>query len=160
MPAVEIVTAVPLALRPPARDALEPTVTVPKLSPVGETVSTPGLAPVPESAMFRVEFEPSEMIVNVPLALPAVAGVKLDVKVTLWAGFNVNGKDSPETENPVPETFACEIVTGDPPEFVNVSYRLAVFPTCTLPKARLDGFALSVPVGAPATVTAYCFVER
>ena len=70
------------------------------------------------------------------------------------------GRLSPEAENPTPVTFACEIVTGDPPELVSVSYRLVVVPTCTLPKARFAGFALSVPEGAPAIVTAYCFVER
>jgi hypothetical protein len=63
------------------------------------------------------------------------------------------GRVSPEIENPVPETFACEIVTEDPPVFVNTSHKLAVFPTCTLPKARLAGFALSVPGGGPEIAT-------
>ena len=70
------------------------------------------------------------------------------------------GKVSPEIENPAPETFACEIVTEDPPVFVNASHKLAEFPTCTLPKERLAGLALSVPNGGPEIATVYFAVER
>lgn len=160
VPADEIVIAVPLALRLPGSDALDPTVTLPKFSAAGATVSTPGLVPVPESAMLSGEFEAFEMMASVPLSAPAAGGANAAVKVTLCPGFSVTGSVSPVKENPVPETFACEIVTGDPPEFVKVSYRLAVLPTCTPPKPSEDGFALSVPAGAPAIATVYFAVAR
>ena len=41
--------------------------------------------------------------------------------------------------------LACEMVSEDPPVFVSVSDWLPVLPTCTLPKAMLAGFALTVP---------------
>lgn len=153
-PSDDTVTDVPVAARLPARETLDPTVTFPKFSVAGETDRTPGLVPVPESATLSGEFAASETTARMPLAEPAAAGVKVAVKLTLWAGARVMGKVSPEMENPA-ETFACEIVTGDPPVFVNASHRLAVLPTCTLPKARLLGFALSVPGEDPEIAIVY-----
>lgn len=159
-PADDTVTDVPVADRLPARETLDPTVTFPKLSAAGETDRTPGLVPVPESAILSGEFAASETTTKVALAAPGAAGVKVAVKLTLCVGVKVMGKVSPEMENPAPEAFACEIVIADPPVFVNASHRLAVFPTCTLPKARLDGFAVSVPGGGPEIETVYFAVER
>ena len=155
----DTVTDVPVAARLPGRETLDPTVTFPKLNVAGETDRTPGLVPVPESATLSGEFAALETTVRVLLAAPAAAGVKVAVKVTLWVGAKVIGKVRPAIENPAPERFACEIVTEDPPVFVNASYKLAVFPTCTLPKARLNGDALSVPDGAPAIATVYFAVD-
>src|SRR3984885_2167226 len=159
-PADDTVTDVPVAARLPPRETLDPTVTFPKLSVAGEADRTPGLVPVPEGATLSGEFDASETTASVLLAAPAAAGVKVAMMVTLWVGVKVMGKVSPEIENPVPETFACEIVTEDPPVFVNTSHKLAVFPTCTLPKARLAGFALSAPGGGPEIATEYFAVER
>jgi len=44
---------------------------------------------------------------------------------------------------------AWEIVTLEPPEFVNVPDTDQSFPTCTSPKLRLDGFAVSDPGETP-----------
>ena len=63
--------------------------------------------------------------------------------------MSVTGKDNPLIENAAPVTFACVMVTDVPPVLVNVSDRLAWLPTWTLPKARLVGFALSVPGVTP-----------
>ena len=51
--------------------------------------------------------------------------------------------------NPEPDTFACEIVKLDPPVLVNVSCRLELFPTSTVPKLKLDGLSASVPAVTP-----------
>jgi hypothetical protein len=48
-------------------------------------------------------------------------------------------------ENPVPLAVAAEMVTVVPPVLVMVSDKFALLPTCTLPKARLVGLAVSVP---------------
>ena len=53
----------------------------------------------------------------------------MTVNVTLWAAVRVVGSVSPVIEKPAPVTFACEMVTADPPVLVNVSDRLAVLPT-------------------------------
>jgi hypothetical protein len=123
------VTDAPVAVRLPGRGRPTPTVTLPKLSVVGETESWPGAVPVPVSPMLRVELDASERIARFPLTAPVPVGVNLAVKVTLWPALRVAGRVSPVMENPVPVTFACEIVTAVPPVFVTVSERLAVLPT-------------------------------
>ena len=37
----------------------------------------------------------------------------------------------------------------DPPELVRVSDKVVLLPTCTLPKLRLDGFAVTAPAVTP-----------
>ena len=49
-----------------------------------------------------------------------------------------------------PETFtscaaACATVTLEPPELVSAADKVWLWPSCTLPKLRLDGFELSAP---------------
>jgi hypothetical protein len=81
--AAETVTEVPLAIRLPPSAALEPTVTLPKLRLVGETVNWPAAVPVPESAILSGELDAFETTERLPLAAPAVVGVKVTVNVTL-----------------------------------------------------------------------------
>ncbi len=47
---------------------------------------------------------------TLPLMLPLDCGAKVEVKLTLWPEDSVNGKVSPATLNPVPDTAAWEIV--------------------------------------------------
>jgi hypothetical protein len=56
---------------------------------------------------------------------------------------------SPEIVNPAPDTVAWLRLTVDVPEFVSVSDRLRLLPICTLPKARLVGFAVRAPGTTP-----------
>ena len=78
-----------VALEPPVlvtvsdRDWLLPTGTLPKLSVVGFAPSVPCETPVPESAIFRVGFEAFEIILMLPLAPEADAGVNVTLKVVL-----------------------------------------------------------------------------
>ncbi len=46
------------------------------------------------------------------------------------------------------------MVTDDPPVLVTVSDRFVLLPTCTLPKARLVGLAVSVPGVTPVPESA------
>jgi len=64
----------------------------------------------------------------------------------------VAGRVSPLTEKPAPLGVACEIVTLDPPVLVKVSDVLLLFPTCTLPNARLAGLGESAPAVTPVPV--------
>jgi hypothetical protein len=118
-----IVTEAPLAVRLPLSAALDPTVTLPKLRLVGDTAKVPAAVPVPERAILSGEFDAFETTERVPLAAPELAGVKVAVNVTLWFAFRVTGKDKPLIVNAAPVTFACEIVTDDPPALVRVSER-------------------------------------
>ena len=65
------------------RDCLLPTVTLPKLRLAGFAPSVPAATPVPDKGSVKVEFEASEVIVTVPLALPLACGEKATVKVVL-----------------------------------------------------------------------------
>ena len=120
-----------------------PTVALPKLNAEGAMVSWPCAVPVPESETLKVEFDPLDATVMSPVALAADCGVNTALKVTLAPGLRTSGKLGPLMLNPVPVAVACEIVTFDPPVFVNESIKVAVLPTCTLPNARLKGLALS-----------------
>ena len=130
-------------------EELDPTTTLPKLRVVGDTASVPAAVPVPESAMLSGEFDAFDTTDKLPLAVPALVGVKVAVNVTLWLAVRVRGKVNPLTEKVAPVKFACERVTADPPVLVSVSDRLVLLPTCTLPKARLVGFAASTPAATP-----------
>ena len=124
----ETVTAPPVAFKVPFSDELEPTTTFPKLKVAGETASWPGAVPVPESATLSPELDAFETIDTLPLATPALVGANVTVNVTLWFEESVAGKVNPLTEKAPPLTLAWEIVTADPPVFVNVSDWLLLFP--------------------------------
>ena len=103
--------------------------------------------------MLRGELEASEMMARLPLTTPAAAGANFTLNVTVWLGVRVVGRASPVTEKPAPVTLACEIVTLTPPVLVSVSDKLALLPTCTLPKDRLVGLAERVPAVTPVPET-------
>lgn len=145
----ETVTLAVLAFRLAEAVPLDPTVTLPSASVVGLTASTPvAVVPVPVSPTVSVGFDAFELTVSVPLALAAAVGVKVTLNVWLFPAASVTGVVMPLTLNPVLANTA-EIVTLSPPVFVTVCERVWLFPTCTLPKPRLVGFAVSVPGETP-----------
>src|SRR5208282_3735519 len=129
LPAELTITDAPAAVRLPLSEELAPTVTVPKLSVVGETDNCPGAVPVPESAMLSGEFDAVEAIESDPLAAPEPVGVNVAVKVTLPLGVSVAGNVNPLIEKPVPVTVAAEIETDEPPVLVSVSDKFVLLPT-------------------------------
>ncbi len=62
---------------------LDPTATLPKSRVDGLTASCPAASPLPERAMVVDPLEALLVMVNVPLAVPAVEGVKATVNVKL-----------------------------------------------------------------------------
>jgi hypothetical protein len=62
---------------------LVPTVTLPKFTLPGLAINAPAASPLPESERLSGEFEPSEMMLNPPLAAPALVGANAAWKVTL-----------------------------------------------------------------------------
>jgi hypothetical protein len=140
----------PVLVRVSLSDFEVPTCTLPNARLVGFAVRAPCVTPVPESGMLKLGFAPLEVILTLPLAAPLVVGEKSTVNDVLWPAFNVKGKVSPLKLNPLPLAAAAEIARLDPPVLVSVSDKLELLPTCTLPKARLVGFAVSDPCVTPA----------
>ncbi len=81
-----------------------PTVTLPKLRLVGLAPSVPGVTPVPDRGIVRLGFEALDVIVRLPLALPAADGANDTVKVALCPALNVTGAVIPLKLNPAPLT--------------------------------------------------------
>jgi len=111
------------------RFVLFPTCTLPNASVVGFAIRSPGVTPVPESGMFKLESEPFEVMLTLPLAAPLARGEKSTVNDVLWPAANVKGKVSPLKLNPLPLAVAVEIVRLDPPVLVSVSDKLVLLPT-------------------------------
>ena len=84
------------------RDCLFPTVTLPKLRIVGLATRAPAVTPVPDRGMVRVGFEALDVMVRVPLALPADDGPNETLKVVLCPAVNVTGVVIPLKLNPDP----------------------------------------------------------
>jgi hypothetical protein len=73
-----------VASRLPDAVPLSPTVTLPKLKLAGLTDNCPACeAPVPDKGIVRVGFGAFELIVTLPLTLPAVCGAKMTEKLVL-----------------------------------------------------------------------------
>jgi hypothetical protein len=163
-PAVSVIGDKPLKLKPvplapaPAMDMLVPPVlvrvsdklvllpswTLPNDRLVEVAVSVPGAIPVPLSGILTLEFVPFEMMLRLPLAVPVVVGVKSTAKDVVWPGVRVTGAN-PLKLKPVPLALAVEIERLVPPLLVNVSDKLVLLPTWTLPNDRLVGLGASVP---------------
>jgi len=62
---------------------LLPTTTVPKATVDGLAVTAPSATPVPLSGMSSMGFEPSEVTVMLPVALPVPVGANFTVKLTV-----------------------------------------------------------------------------
>jgi len=80
-----------------------PSITLPKLKLAGLTVN-PGCAPVPLRAIVAGEPAALLVIVTLPLAAPAVVGVKTTLNVRVCEGFKVAGTVAPLNVYPVPLT--------------------------------------------------------
>ena len=94
------------------------------------------------------------VMVNCPVAAPAVEGSNCKVSVAAWLGFNVTGNEAPDIVKPVPDSAAALMVTGAVPVDVNVSNFVEAMLTATLPKLMLVELALSA--GTVAAVAFNC----
>jgi hypothetical protein len=90
-----------------------------------------------------------DVIVTLPLELPADCGLKLAVKLVLCPAPSVNGVVIPLKLKPVPLIPTCEMMTLEPPVLVTISDKASFFPTCKLPKARLVKLDPSAPSATP-----------
>jgi hypothetical protein len=125
------------------KNSLLPTVTVPKVRLVGFDPNAPGATPVPDNGSNSEGFGASEVIVTVPLALPAARGEKVAVNVVLCDALRASGVVMPLNLNPVPLTEACEMLTVAPVLLVNVMVWLLWLPMVTVPKFSGVGLTAS-----------------
>jgi hypothetical protein len=79
--------------------------------------------------MLKLESEPVEVMLTLPLAAPLAIGEKSTVNDVLWPAVSVKGKDRPLKLNPLPLAVAAEIVRLDPPALASVSDKLELLPT-------------------------------
>lgn len=86
--------------------------------------------------------------VTLPLALPAVVGLKTTPNVNVCDGVSVTGPLTPFNVYPVPLTAIDDICTFVLPVFVIVSFFVEEVPVFTVPKARLAELNESVCVAA------------
>lgn len=78
-----------------------------------------------------------------PVALPAEVGAKFAVSVAVDPGLMLAGSVRPLMLKPAPETVAAEMVSTAFPEFVSVTFCVALLPTFTFPKLTLVGLMVS-----------------
>ena len=84
------------------KDCLLPTVPLPKLRLAGFDPIVPGATPVPDRGTVRLGLGAFEVIVTLPLTLPADAGVNVTLKLALWPAVSVTGAVIPLRLYPVP----------------------------------------------------------
>jgi hypothetical protein len=111
----------------------------------GFALNAPGDTPVPLSGKVRLVFEAFEVMLTLPLAAPLAVGAKSTVKDVLCPAASVTGLKGTLKLKPVPLALTVEIETLVPPVLVNVSDKLVLLPTWTLPNERLVALGASVP---------------
>src|SRR5882757_963234 len=139
--AEEMVTLDPVAVKVAVTLLLVPTATLPKFKVLALEVNCPAGTPLPARAIASFGFDAFESTAIPPLTFPPSFGVKRTLKVTLCPLFRLRGKLRPYKLNPAPVTVACEIVTVELAELVNISCWVRLLPTWILPKLTLSGLA-------------------
>jgi hypothetical protein len=130
------------------------------VSVTGFALNAPGDTPVPLSGTVRLVFEAFEVMLTLPLAAPlAVGGAKSTVKDVLCPAASVIGLKGTLKLKPVPLALTVETETLVPPVLVNVSDKLVLLPTWTLPNDRLVGVGVSVPWAIPVAVSGMLKLE-
>jgi hypothetical protein len=103
-------------------------------------------------------FEAFEVMLTLPVAAPLAVGVNSTVKDVVCPAASVTG-ENPLNLKPVPLALAAEIERLVPPVFVNVSDKLVLLPTWTVPNDRLVGVGVSVPWATPVAVSGMLKLE-
>jgi hypothetical protein len=85
--------------------------------------------------------------------VPVAVGIKDAVRVVVAPAAKLNGVVTDPSENPVPEIETAETVTDPVPVFLRVTVNDEVVLTCTLPKLRLGGVAVSGPRMVPVPLS-------
>jgi hypothetical protein len=129
-----------------------PICTLPNARLAGFAARVPCVTPVPERGIVKLESEPVETMVAVPLMVPLAVGENTTVNEVLWPAVKVTGKDSPVKANADRLVLAAEIVRLVPPVLVRVPLNDFDVPSCTFPNPKLVGFAVNAPCATPVPV--------
>jgi len=105
-----------------------------------------GWVPVPESAIMVGEEAALLETVVLPVTLPAAAGAKVTLKVTLCPGDTISPVEIPPAVNPAPDILTPEIVIVEFPAFVKVTPCTELLPVLTAPKEMLVWVTFSMYV--------------
>jgi hypothetical protein len=131
-------------------EAVLPTATLPKLTLAGLADITPGncfCVPVPLTAIdVNASFVPLASRI-VPFELPAALGAKETLIETVCPARSCIGKFGPPAVNDAPVELRPEIVTAVRPWLVTEKDWEELLPTCTLPKLKVVGVAVSGEYG-------------
>ena len=150
--ACEIVTLdEPVFVIESAKVTLLPTWALPKARLAGLALSWPGAAcalgavPVPLRGMASAGPETSRL----PPTVPADCGAKATFKPTLCPTPRVKGNVGPLKENPLPDVWIAEMVTGQERAFVSTTGNVDVAPIATWPNETIEGLALKASEFSP-----------
>jgi hypothetical protein len=149
--AAEIVRApVPVLLNVTGCEELESTAMLPKLRLAGLTASCGcGDAPVPSKETTRDGSDAVLVTVTLPLSVPDAVGVKVTESEADCPPAKVTGKDIPLTANALPMDVIWDMEIFEFPVFFKVTVWLGWSPISTLPKASVEGLAVSVAPASP-----------
>ena len=92
--------------------------------------------------------EELDVIVSMPVAEPAVCGLKVRGTDTVWPGFKVAGRLTADAEKPEPITAIEFTVTAAVPVDVSIMVCVVGLLMTTAPKGILLAFTLRVGVAA------------
>src|SRR5713101_3833320 len=114
--------------------ALEPTATVPKSRPAGETPSWAGVKPLPVTVL--TELPPLLVKTTTLLKLPAAVGPKATCTWPVWPGARLKGLPPAMAKGSVALTAPVRV---RPPPLTTWKLSVLVWPITTAPKSRLAG---------------------
>jgi hypothetical protein len=149
--------AVPVLLRVTVFEVLLPEFTLPKETLVGEAEIAPCVAS-PLTGMTSALPEALLTTDMLPVAVPAVVGVKTTLKAVASPAPTEMPVGVPETLKPVPEAVIDETERLAEPVLVKVTVCVDLLPMATLPKAMLAGDA-EIPDVTPEPVNATVIAE-
>src|SRR5208283_5846975 len=90
---------------------------------------------------------------RLPPAVPADCGVKATFTLTLCPTPRANGSVGPLIENPLPDVWSEESVTGQERAFVSTTGTVDVAPTATWPNETIEGLAVTGSEFSPVPST-------
>src|SRR6266700_2977342 len=127
---------------------LEPTATVPKFRPAGETPSGAGVRPLPVTVL--AELPPLLVKTTTLLKLPALAGLKATCTWPVWPDVRLKALPLRMAKGKVVETLPVRVW---PPPLTSWKLRVLVWPTTTGPKVKLVGLSDNTAADGVTVVT-------
>src|SRR5438874_306792 len=84
------------------------------------------------------------VMVMLPLAIAAVAGVKMTLKEAVCPVGMIDPDETPVALKPGPEMMTLEILTADSPKLFRATVRVLLLPLVTVPRFRFEVLGLKL----------------